>query len=253
MAEFLLALDAGHGRNTAGKRIPASLDPLQTREWVLNDRVCRYLQAKAKEYEGFSILRVDDVTGDEDVAMVERCRTANVAQANLYLSIHHNAFQGVAWDGGGVVAFCARGDQKSSPWRDALYDAVIDAGSLRGNRSEPKAEMNFDVLVNTTMNAVLIECGFMDSRVDVPIILSEGYAKAIGEAMAYCIAARAGLERKAATGRYRTIEEIPSYARATIQKLLDNDLLLGRGGDVGLDLSEDMVRLLVILDRAGNF
>ncbi len=50
--------------------------------------------------------------------------------------------------------------------------------------------------------------------------------------------------------RYKTVEEVPSYAKATVQKLLDRDVL--RGGGKGLDLSEDMVRLLVMLDRAGT-
>ncbi len=253
MAEFLLALDAGHGRHTAGKRIPAALDPNETREWALNDRVCRYLQARAKLYEGFGVLRVDDVTGEEDVTLRERCDTANKAEADFYLSIHHNAFQGQPWNGGGVVAFSDRVDPDSLPWRDALYDAVIAAGGLKGDRSEPKARMGFDVLVNTNMSAVLMECGFMDSRVDAPVILSESYAKAIGEAMADCIAQRAGLTLQASDGRYRTIEQIPSYGTATIQKLLDLDILMGKGGDAGLDLSEDMVRLLVMLDRAGMF
>lgn len=252
MTEFLLALDAGHCRHTPGRRIPAALDGNQTREWVLNDRVCRYLQARAKAYEGFGVLRVDDVTGEQDVTLKERCAAANGAGANLFLSIHHNAYQGDPWDGGGVVAFCARGSGLGAPWRDLLYDAVVAAGGLSGNRSEPKAEMNYDVLVGTDMAAVLLECGFMDSRADAPVILRESYARAIGFAMADAIAKKAGLS-PVENGRYRRLEEIPAYAAATVQKLLQKDILLGKGGEAGLDLSEDMVRLLVLLDRAGTF
>ena len=51
--------------------------------------------------------------------------------------------------------------------------------------------------------------------------------------------------------RYNTVEECPSWARETIQKLIDKGYLGGNGQ--GLDLSADMVRLLVILDRAGAF
>lgn len=51
--------------------------------------------------------------------------------------------------------------------------------------------------------------------------------------------------------RYNKIEDMPSYAKATVQKLMDRDILRGSGN--GLDLSEDMVRLLVMLDRAGAF
>ena len=51
--------------------------------------------------------------------------------------------------------------------------------------------------------------------------------------------------------RYNTVEECPDWARETIQKLVDKKYLDGTGK--GLDLSADMVRLLVIQDRAGNF
>lgn len=50
---------------------------------------------------------------------------------------------------------------------------------------------------------------------------------------------------------YNTIEELPSYAVPTIQKLVDKGYL--KGNEKGLDINETMVRLLVILDRAGNF
>lgn len=49
--------------------------------------------------------------------------------------------------------------------------------------------------------------------------------------------------------RYNTIKECPEWAQATIQKLVKKGFLSGNG--VGLDLSADMIRLLVILDRAG--
>ena len=50
--------------------------------------------------------------------------------------------------------------------------------------------------------------------------------------------------------RYNTIEEVPDYAKATIRKLIDAGALQGDGN--GLNLSEDMIRILVILDRMGK-
>ena len=49
--------------------------------------------------------------------------------------------------------------------------------------------------------------------------------------------------------RYNTVAECPEWARETVQKLVDRKVLNGAGE--GLDLSHDMVRLLVLLDRAG--
>lgn len=51
--------------------------------------------------------------------------------------------------------------------------------------------------------------------------------------------------------RYNTIEEMPNYAVTTIKKLVQKGYL--KGNDNGFDLSLDMVRMLVILDRAGMF
>lgn len=51
--------------------------------------------------------------------------------------------------------------------------------------------------------------------------------------------------------RYDKIDEVPAWAKATVQRLMNEDILQGNGS--GLDLSHDMVRMLVILDRAGMF
>ena len=48
---FRIAYGAGHYRETAGRRIPGALDPAQTREWILNDRVARYFALAAQEYQ----------------------------------------------------------------------------------------------------------------------------------------------------------------------------------------------------------
>ena len=51
--------------------------------------------------------------------------------------------------------------------------------------------------------------------------------------------------------RYNTVTECPEWARPTVEKLVSTRHLNGDG--TGLNLSYDMVRLLVILDRAGAF
>lgn len=51
---------------------------------------------------------------------------------------------------------------------------------------------------------------------------------------------------------FRYTVDIPEYARGVVQKLLDSGILAGKSDD-NLDLSEDLVRMLVILDRCGVF
>lgn len=50
---------------------------------------------------------------------------------------------------------------------------------------------------------------------------------------------------------YKTIDDMPSYYRESIQRLIDSGSLKGRSGK-NLDLTEEQVRLLVIEDREHN-
>ena len=195
---FKLAYCAGHYRQTPGKRIPANLDPAQTREWVLNDRVARHLEAAAKVYPEVALLRTDDPTGNTFVDIPERTGKANAWGADLYLDLHHNAgIQGGS--GGGVVAFSYPGSAKGKQYRDAIYRAVIAAGGLKGNRANPLQEKKFDSLRLAYAPAVLMEYGFMDSTTDVPVILTDDYAKKVAYATMEGIAQVAGLKKTRAT------------------------------------------------------
>lgn len=188
-----IAYCAGHDRNTPGKRVPAYLDTNETREWFLNDRVARYFAEAAKEY-GAETLRTDDPTGNTFVDIPVRTAKANVWGADLYLDIHHNAGIDGGF-GGGVVAYSYPGSQKGAAFRNAIYEAVIGAGGLKGNRAQPLQENNFDSLRLSDMPAVLMEYGFMDSRADAPVILTEQYAKTVAYATMAGIANVAGLTK----------------------------------------------------------
>lgn len=217
---FKLAIGAGHYLGTAGRRVPAALDPAQTKEWQLNNRVAEYVAEAAQQYEDVELLRVDDPTGKVMISLDDRCKAANDWGADFCLSPHHNAYQGKPWKGGGVVAFSAPGDGKSTVYRNAIYDAVVAAGGLRGNRASPKSEKAFKALVQTKAPAVLVEYGFMDSKVDAPVILTEEYAKAVGYATMEAIAKVAGLKKKP---RYYRVQvgafQKKEYADALLDKL----------------------------------
>lgn len=193
-----IALGAGHSINTSGKRCLKSLDPNETREWQLNDRVCDAVEVLLQEHDGYEVLRLDDSDGgEEDVKLVDRVKAANAWGADLYLSIHHNAGIG-GGSGGGIVAYThPKSSATSVEWRDELYEALIEHTGLRGNRANPKATSNLYVLRETDMPAVLLELGFMDSSTDVPIILTEEHAQACARAIVEVIVQRGGLTRKA--------------------------------------------------------
>lgn len=216
---FKIAYCAGHYLESPGKRVPASLDPDQTREWVLNDRVARHFTRAALEYEGVELLRTDDSTGQRLVTIAQRTAGANSWDADLYVDMHHNA--GInGGTGGGVEAFCYPGSVKGKAYRDAIYDAVIAAGGLKGNRATPCKEKKFDSLRLTKMPAVLMEYGFMDSAVDAPVILDEAYAKKVAYATMEGIAQVAGLAKKEAPEEY-PLEQFIRQVQAAIGAEVD--------------------------------
>ena len=194
---FKIAIDAGHGLKTAGKRIPKALDPNQTREWTLNDRIADKVEALLQDYDGYQLLRADDTTGKKDVSLSARVKAANSFDADIYLSLHHNA--GIkGGKGGGIVAYIAKtASAESEQWQKALYDELIAATGLKGNRASPLVKKNFAVVKNTTMPAVLLELGFMDSATDVPVILSEAYADQAAGAIVRVLVSRGKLTVKA--------------------------------------------------------
>lgn len=171
----VIALDAGHGLYTAGKRCSKSIDPNQTREWVLNDRIMDMVQKELSENYEVTILRVDDTTGKKDILLPTRVKMANDSGADAYISIHHNA--GInGGSGGGTVVFYYSGKSERKEQAQKLYNYITDETKLYGNRSERIIKKAFYVLKNTKMPAFLVENGFMDSTTDVPIILSEEHA-----------------------------------------------------------------------------
>lgn len=193
---FKIALNAGHGIYTPGKRCLKSIDPKETREWTLNSRICTKIEEKLKAYTGYEVSRLDDVTGKIDVALISRTNKANAFNADFYLSIHHNA--GVnGGKGGGVVSIVyTKASTKSCEWQKELYDAIVKHTGLKGNRSDPTPKQNLHECRESKMPCVLIECGFMDSATDVPIILTDSFADKVATACVEVLVKKGGLKPK---------------------------------------------------------
>lgn len=204
---FKIALNAGHGLNTAGKRCLKKLDPKETREWYLNDRICDKIESKLKSYTGYELKRLDDTTGRKDIALSTRTKTANNFNADFYLSIHHNA--GIkGGKGGGVMAITyTKVDKVTLEWQKELYNAIIKHTGLKGNRSTPLDKQNLHECRVSKMPCVLLECGFMDSATDVPIILTDDFADKVATACVEVLVKKGGLKKKAATTTTATAEK----------------------------------------------
>ena len=225
---FKIALTAGHYLGTPGKRCLKKLDPNQTKEWVLNDRIADKIEKLLSGYTGYELIRTDDTTGKKEIGLTARTNAANNFKADFYLSIHHNA--GInGGKGGGIVAYVYKNPQAASvEWQKELYNALISATGLKGNRSNPLPKSNLHEVRETKMPAVLLELGFMDSATDVPVILSEAYADKCAAAIVSVLVKRGGLVKKAAEQPSKIWRvQVGAYSKKEnaekMQKALKND------------------------------
>ena len=208
-----IAYNAGHILATPGKRIPVKLDPKQTREWTLNDRIARYFESWMGLYEGAELLRLDDPNGIEPIDIDQRVAMANDWRADYYLSFHHNA-AGQIFDGGGACVFIDAAGGESERLATAIYQELIAATGISGNRADwliSGDEQSLYECRATKMPAVLIEYGFMDSVVDAPVILSDEFAFAAAKATAQAVAKHCGLKER---GGFLDVHQDAWYAKA---------------------------------------
>ena len=177
----ILVLDAGHGKNTAGKRTLNGANGV-VNEWTMNHAVCQKVKSILNNYEGLTIYFTHDETGKVDVDLLERVKRCNNYNADLFISIHHNANTSVWGDWSGTeVYYHTNGTAEDKKVATLLAPKLAKATGLR-DRGVKHAK--FTVL-GCRSTAILVEGGFMDSRVDYPVITSskgqDAYAKAVAE------------------------------------------------------------------------
>ena len=246
---MIIALDAGHYNDTPGKRCLKSIDPNETRERFLNARMAEHVEELLKAYD-CEVMRCDDRTGKTDPSLSERAARANRAGAGAFISIHHNA--GInGGKGGGICVYAAENASKTSlTLQRAVYDETVKRTGLKGNRSNPLPIENFTVIYKANMPAVLGEFGFMDSTIDVPIILTDDFSVKCAQGIVAALVKTFGIKKKSEQEkndmvRYKTIDEIPEGYREETKELIG----LGFNGysdSRGLYVTEDMLRTMIV-------
>ena len=207
------ALNAGHGYNTPGKRCLKALDPNETREYILNKRICDKVQDILKEYSGIEILRIDD---GSELSVSARAKKANAWKADYYIAVHHNAGLNGKQGGGIEVYTYLTVDQKTLDLQKAVYDSLIAHTGLKGNRSNPLRKADLGECRETAMPAVLIENGFMDSPADTPLILTEDYADKSAKAITEVMIKMAGAKKAEKTAPAPNHAPAPSTPKSGI-------------------------------------
>ena len=149
------------------------------------------------------------------------------------------------------------------PQRTASCGALMRAAQMSGQWVTEDYRPGDVVIYDFPGGAATDHCGIVESVDGTYISAIEGNTSSTSDADGGAVerrarkfsqivgAVRPSYDKEVDEVRYNTVEECPDWARETVQKLIDKGYLGGNGQ--GLDLSHDMVRVLVIQDRAGNF
>ena len=273
-------LDPGH--NHSGADTGACGNGLKEQDitWLIAARTRDTLETAGLMGQ-MSRNRITDNAGSGTVrsSLSARTQAANRWGADLFVSIHCNA-----GGGHGTETYCFQGGisyvfKLEKKVQECLVERVILADRC------VKVNPGLAVLRNSQMPAALIEAGFIDNPQDAAVLGSETGQEKFAEAITQGICGYLLIDyikedlsmtqyeelKNALADLTETVkilavelenmkhpmiwnyidENMPEWARPTIQKLADKGLL--KGGENGLNLTEELMRLLVINDRAGVY
>lgn len=171
----LIALDDGHGMDTAGKRTPVMDNGAVVRENEFNRAVVNYLDAELRRC-GFRTVLLAPT--DADTSLSERVAVANNNKADAYISIHFNAFDG-RFDGNdpsGIEIHHYPGATDSKRLAECV-GRYLKEGTPQKWRGVKGTDLY--VLRKTSMTAILSENGFMDAREEAKLMLNADFQKEV--------------------------------------------------------------------------
>lgn len=183
---FKLMIDCGHGIYTPGKQTLNGNKGI-IKEFTLNYNVYLQLKELLKDYD-VELKTCFDTSGKTDTSLAERVRISNNYKPDLFISIHHNAFQNKWGTHTGVEVHLA--DNSSSTSKNVAKILLPLLSKNTGLKQRNINYTNFYVVRNLKHPSLLVEGGFMDSNIDYPIITGStgqyGYAKAILDMLISC-------------------------------------------------------------------
>lgn len=174
-----IGLDAGHGLKTKGKQTPDGI-----KEWYLNHNVVKFITMYLKDYD-VDIIYTDNNEGNTDESLTSRYNKYIKSGVKAFVSIHHNAYTGKWNNATGVEVFTDKNPtKKDTELANCIYERLVKNTGLKGRGIKKE---DWLVINQNKIPAVLVEGGFMDSKIDYPIITSEdgqrAYAKAVADGL----------------------------------------------------------------------
>lgn len=183
-ADGIITLDAGHGgsNSTPGKRAVGG----EFYEWDINDKVADEVE-KLLEEKGFTVERLDDISGQTDVSLNTRLVRAKEKGSELHISLHQNALYDYQYSEatGTETYYSILGSEKSQRLakdvanRMAEYIGTVNRGA-KGTTNELFITREF---TKQDIDAILVEGLFMDNKNDIEYMQTEEYTQRYAQAI----------------------------------------------------------------------
>lgn len=243
-----ILLDAGHGKFTIGKQTPDGM-----KEFEFNAAVAQYAKEILNDYH-CEVLFSHDPTGKIDVPLQKRTDYANRAGADVFVSIHANAFGPGGWNNTqGIETFVyTTKPQIAVNLANLVQKKLLEATGRPDRKVKPA---NFHVLRESHMTAILAECGFMTNKEEAELLKSDDYRRKCAKAIAESLIEFYNLKQKAVK-KVEAAEVKPDYKghsfEKSIQKAIEKKVILGYNENT-FKPDEPLTRgqFAVILDRLG--
>ena len=213
MADFIVAIDAGHGSNTAGKRTPDGY-----REHWINVRCADYCE-DALVRSGIKVVKIawDDENSkdDEDTALGNRQQAIKNAGCIVSVSFHANAHgDGSEFTSASGVETLIHnnaslvGDSRALATKIQNYLIQGTSQKNRGVKEQSLAMCN--CVACGTKASALVEIGFMTNKVEAELMKTEAFCKEQAEEVAHGICDYLGVTYKSASSAPATPAPAPS-------------------------------------------
>lgn len=223
-------IDAGHG----GKD-PGAIGVGKVHEADINLAVAKMLKTElARQGQSVKMCREKDITKE----LSERTTEANEWGADIYCSIHCNAFDDESANGTETYVY-KRGYEAEQIANKVHAQLILALGTrnrcletVNGKKVNVIKEANFYVLRKTTMPALLVELAFVTNEDDCAKLVDATYQKKCAVAICKGICTYLGItykeEEKVATTTKKN-DYTGHWGEAAIEKMVEKKIMVGDG------------------------
>lgn len=235
---MIVCIDAGHG----GKDPGAVSGDWQESFFTLD--IALALKKRLSRYNDFKIIMTRET--DKFISLGDRCKIANQNKCNLFVSIHINSAANAMASGIETHVYSENNKAVGEIFQTKLIESTQAIN--RGIKISPILY----VLNSTKMPAVLLELGFINNFHDINELRKTTYRNNLAAAIEKAICRYFNIEvlknKERVKMIYKTVNEIPEYAKSIIKDLVDSGVIKGEENG-NLNLSDEMVRTIIITKR----